>query len=189
MAAAAPLPAVDGVKSARAAAPTANATPSNPAPGLQHNGTNEKSPATTATTTPASPETTLNRQAAATPSAPPRQDPPAQPASRHVARAQFTNGIRKLEPTDHLEPVIAANKEGLKRLYFFTELRGLKGQSVTHRWVHEGKTVASVRIDVGSNRWRAYSSKFLEPDKTGQWKVLVTDDNGETLQTARFIYE
>ncbi len=119
----------------------------------------------------------------------------AQSASRasaptaRIARAQFTNGVRGREPIDLVESVVRSNGQTAQQLYYFTELRNLKGETVTHRWEHEGQQVAEVSFNVGGNRWRVFSSKSLPPNMTGEWQVVVTNTDGEPLTTASFVYQ
>lgn len=90
-----------------------------------------------------------------------------------VARAQFTSGIVEREPVDALER--ASTGDG--RVRFFTELRGLAGETVVHRWEHGGRVMAEVPIAVGAERWRAWSSKRILPAWTGVWQVSVVSDD------------
>jgi membrane-bound ClpP family serine protease len=102
-----------------------------------------------------------------------------------VARSTFTNGIAEREPVD------AINKLGTnnKKIYYFSELRGMAGQTVTHRWEHDGKIMAEVPFTVNGNRWRVFSSKNLEESWQGEWKVSVIDQSGGTLAVNTFSYE
>ncbi len=103
----------------------------------------------------------------------------------HVARAIFTTAIVDREPVDTLEML----STDTNRVFFFTDLRGLGGQIVTHRWEHNGQAMAEITFRVGSGaRWRVYSSKNLLPEWTGTWKVVVNNENGETLHTSTFEY-
>ena len=36
------------------------------------------------------------------------------------------------------------------------------------------KIFAKVRVDVGSSGWRSHSSKFIQPNMHGEWKVEAT---------------
>ena len=74
-----------------------------------------------------------------------------------VARAQFTTAIEAREPVDKV--TILSND--VNKVYFFSELRNLQGQSVTHRWLLGGKVMAEVNFNVGGPRWRVNSSKTL----------------------------
>ena len=101
-----------------------------------------------------------------------------------VARAVFTSGVNDREPTDTLSTLT----NDATNITFFTELQGMEGQTVTHRWEHDNKVMAEVKFDVGGSRWRVFSSKRLDPSWTGEWKVSVVDANGGTLSASTFTY-
>jgi hypothetical protein len=101
-----------------------------------------------------------------------------------VARATFTSAVVDREPQDSLESLGNDHRE----VAFFSELRGLEGQTVTHRWEHAGEVAAEVPIEVGGQRWRAYSTKRLDPSETGEWTVSVVDASGRVLETDSFEY-
>lgn len=103
-----------------------------------------------------------------------------------VARAQFTTAIDAREPADDLTEADAANTQ---KIYFFTELRDLEGQTVTHRWTYDGATLAEVSFTPGSARWRVWSSKELLPEWTGTWTVSVVDAGGNVLTEKSFEYK
>lgn len=109
-------------------------------------------------------------------------------ASAHVARAQLTSGVKHKEPIDRITGVFHSKHKPLRRLYYFTEITGLSGETVTHRWWHDGRLMAKVTFRIGSNSWRAYSVKKLIPRMSGSWRVVATDSQGHTLSSARFIY-
>ncbi len=109
-------------------------------------------------------------------------------SSDNVARAQLTSALTNREPTDRLGDAIAAESEGVKQVFFFTELRKLAGQRITHRWEFADETVANVTFRVGSDRWRASSSKYLGAKQTGQWRVSVVAEDGKVLHTTEFSY-
>lgn len=105
-----------------------------------------------------------------------------------VARAQFTHGIVEREPTDRIDSVFYASGEDTDRLYYFTELIGLSGETITHRWEYEGQVIATVDFEIGGNRWRVYSIKTLLPSMLGEWRVVVVDAEGNALHTAEVTY-
>lgn len=106
-----------------------------------------------------------------------RRSPAPVIAAGSIARAQFTSAIKDRQPADSLTTAGA----GAKELYFFTELKGLSGTKVTHRWEHGGKTVLERTFDVGADHWRAWSNKAIAPSAAGEWKVTVVDAGGATL--------
>ena len=101
-----------------------------------------------------------------------------------LARASFTSQIVEREPVDSIERLSADQPQ----ILFFTELRGLGGQTVTHRWEHGGEVMAEVPFEVGGDRWRVYSSKRLLPGWVGEWSVAVLDSQGRVLGTRSFEY-
>lgn len=110
---------------------------------------------------------------------------PEEQQSGTVARAIFTSAIVDREPVDQLDTITTA----LPRVYFFSDLRGLAGQIVTHRWEYNGQVMAEVKFKVGGGpRWRVYSSKNLLPEWTGEWTVVVSDESGRPLKASIFEY-
>lgn len=101
-----------------------------------------------------------------------------------VARAVFTSQIVDREPVDDLATIPNAQQQ----VYFFSELRHLEGQIITHRWEYQGQVMAEVKFKVGGPRWRVYSSKNLLPEWVGQWTVLVLDESGQPLKASIFEY-
>lgn len=102
-----------------------------------------------------------------------------------VARAIFTTAIVDREPVDNLESL----SNNTSQVYFFSDLRELAGQIVTHRWEYDGEVVAEITFKVGTSaRWRVYSSKNLLPEWTGTWTVVVSNESGQAIQTASFEY-
>ena len=102
----------------------------------------------------------------------------------HVGRAIFTTEIDDREPQNTIRELPNSHR----KIYYFTELRDMAGQTVTHRWTYKGKTMAKIRFKVRGSRWRVYSSKKLEPQQVGQWQASVVDSSGRTLSSASFNY-
>ncbi len=102
----------------------------------------------------------------------------------YVERALFTTAVENHEPQDKVS--MLANSH--RKIYYFTELRGMAGQTVTHRWKYDGKVVAKVHFKVKGMRWRVQSSKRLEPHLLGVWSASVVDASGRTLSTTTFSY-
>lgn len=114
----------------------------------------------------------------------PTTEQAAAPAAGGVARAVFSLAIQDREPTDAVTQL--TNNEN--KIFYFTELKGLSGKKVTHRWEYNGQVMAEIPFDIGGDRWRVYSSKTLDPIWLGEWKVSVTDENGATLSVNTFSY-
>jgi hypothetical protein len=94
-----------------------------------------------------------------------------------VARSAFTTAIADREPVDTLQTIEAVEQ----MVYFFTELLDMQGQTATHRWEYNGEVMAEVIFEVKGPRWRVWSSKNLQPEWLGEWKVSVINGANEVI--------
>jgi hypothetical protein len=101
-----------------------------------------------------------------------------------VTRALFTRQVKELEPVD----TVSVLPNDITRVIYFTEIHGMAGQTITHRWEFNGKVLLETKHEVGSSRWRAYTSKTLDPAWLGEWKASVVDAAGGTLSVNTFTY-
>jgi len=101
-----------------------------------------------------------------------------------VSRAQFTTAVKNHEPTDDITTLDNSHTN----IDFFTELKNMSGQTVTHRWMYNGNVVANVKLEPKAAHWRTYSSKNLNPVMTGTWTVEVIDGAGNVLTKKSFDY-
>lgn len=122
--------------------------------------------------------------APATDSADQAAERPIMEATASVARSGFSSAIVDREPVDQIEELPAT----ADRVYFFTELMGLEGETVTHRWTFEDQTMAEVPFEVRGPRWRVHSSKLLQPGWEGTWTVTVVDSSGRKLAESQVQY-
>jgi hypothetical protein len=105
-------------------------------------------------------------------------------SNRPTVLAQFTTGVENREPIDQVTFV----ENSAKKIFFFTDLRGLTGQTVQHRWIYNGETQAEVSFHVRGPRWRVWSSKDLMPDWIGDWTVEIVMAGGEVIAAETFTY-
>jgi hypothetical protein len=106
-------------------------------------------------------------------------------AQPRVARAQFTSAIEDREPVDQVVIVSPPVEE----VFFFSDVRHMQGDTVTHNWRYRGALVSQVSFEVGGPRWRVFSKQSLKPGEFGEWSVTVTDGSGWPLYTELFRYE
>ena len=105
-------------------------------------------------------------------------------AEGSVARAIITTDVADREPVNDLERVLAGNE----KVIFFTELRGMEGQVVKHRWSYGGELKAEIEFTIGGPRWRIWSSKNLVAEWAGEWTAEVVDAEGNVVSEKRFEY-
>jgi len=101
-----------------------------------------------------------------------------------VSRSAFTLEIKNKEPVSELKTI--TNDAG--SVYFFTELLGLSGHTITHRWEYNNRTLAEVSFEIGADRWRTWSNKSILPGWTGIWTVSVLDEGGNVIEQSEFNY-
>ena len=188
----APMPAADPARSRLsekpAKSPPSAATNDATDTGSKPETKDRESAIQTAAAPTAKPDTPEQAKPSSAEISPPAASQAAAAASTHVARARFTNGIEHNEPVDRLLSVVHSGGQATRTLYYFTDLRGLAGQTVTYRWRYGGRVIAEVPVKVRANQFRAYSSKRLARSMTGRWTVVLTDSAGDTLSTASIIY-
>ena len=117
------------------------------------------------------------------------QDEPTDPANVEAddvpsVLAQFTTAVEDREPVDQVTFV----SNDVRKIFLYSDLRGMQGQTVTHRWVYDGKTVAEVSFEVRGPRWRVWSSKDLFEDWIGDWTVEIVSGDGEVVASETFTY-
>ena len=102
-----------------------------------------------------------------------------------ISRAVLTTGISEREPVDVLKESIEQT-EFHEKLFFFTEVRKLKGQTISHLWFHQDQLMAEIPLTISADRYRTYSSKNIMPSQTGQWRVEAVTEQGELLAQKTF---
>ena len=111
--------------------------------------------------------------------------PPVTPSSIQVARAVLAAGVQDREPVGVLEDVVP---KSMRRVYFFTQIKGAKGQTLTHRWHYGNRVMAEIRLPIRSDNFRTWSSKRMSPAWAGRWWVEVVDEQGRVIARRSFRY-
>ncbi len=101
----------------------------------------------------------------------------------HISQAVFAKSVQDRTPIN----IIETADNTLDKIYFFTNLRNLSGERITHRWIYKGRVKAEVSFDIKGKRWRVWSSKKLWHRWLGQWRVEVVNGAGEVLFSKTFI--
>lgn len=101
----------------------------------------------------------------------------------NIARAFFSTAIVNREPINRL--LVGSE---LEKIYFFTDIRNMEGQTVYHRWEYKDKVISKNKFDVKNSKWRVFSSFKIKPRMIGKWTVVVTDERGWPLKAVIFHY-
>ncbi|WP_125783712.1 DUF2914 domain-containing protein [Pseudoalteromonas rubra] len=112
----------------------------------------------------------------------------AQVDTNHISRAVLTTEVVNREPVNVLKDSVEQSAFADK-LYFFTEVRGLQGQTIRHLWFHQDQLMAEIDLAISAYRHRTYSSKNIMPSQSGQWRieVITADDQLLAQKTFRII--
>jgi len=104
--------------------------------------------------------------------------------SAGISRSVFTTAIIDKEPVSNLKDISSE----VTRVYFFTEITGLNGHTISHRWEYNGQVLAEVNFKVNGDRWRTWSSKNMLSSWAGKWQVSVLDEGGNIIELSEFNY-
>lgn len=103
----------------------------------------------------------------------------------NISKAVFTKDVVDRTPIE----IIAEADNSLGKIYFYTNIRRLSGDRITHRWIYNDKVKAEISFDIKGERWRVWSSKNLWHTWLGDWQVDVVNNKGEVLLSKVFKYK
>ena len=103
-----------------------------------------------------------------------------------VSDLKICEGIRSRTPIK----VGTRFPKTVRGLYCFSEIRGAeKPTTISHLWYYKGRMMADVTLSVNYQRMRTWSSKNIQSDWIGEWKVYVVSSNGNVLASTQFVIE
>ena len=102
-----------------------------------------------------------------------------------VMRATFTTAIEDGEPIDFQSEI----ENSVPEVFFFTEVEGVAGQSITHRWKYGTEVMATAEFDVKNDPEKVWSSQKMRPEWTGAWEVEVVDGNDQVIDRKTFAFQ
>ena len=100
----------------------------------------------------------------------------------NISQAVFAKSVENRAPIE----IVTEADDSLGKIYFFTNIRDLTGDTIIHRWIYKDKVKAEISFNIKGKRWRVWSSKNLWHTWTGQWKVEVVNQQNELLLTKIF---
>jgi hypothetical protein len=106
-----------------------------------------------------------------------------------VVRAQLTSEIKKNEPIDTLKSPIKIGKKESLWLYYFLELKGMKGKSVFHEWLLNGELVSRKKVNISADPWRTASKQVITYTTNNDWLVRLVDESGNIINEKTFNLE
>lgn len=77
----------------------------------------------------------------------------------------------------------------IPQLALYSEVKGLNGQTIEHRWYYEGKLMTRIKLPVKLDYWRTYSRKVFDSSQKGEWRVEILDPQQNLLFSHHFHYQ
>jgi Na+-transporting methylmalonyl-CoA/oxaloacetate decarboxylase gamma subunit len=106
-----------------------------------------------------------------------------------VSRSLVTYGIKNKEPVGEIAGSLKLSGKKPTWVYYFTELKGMKGSRVYHEWLKNGSLVSKMAIVIAGDAWRTSSRKLLTESDKGKWTVKIVDENNRFLNERTFKVE
>jgi hypothetical protein len=106
--------------------------------------------------------------------------------SNNITRAFLTFKIDNNEPTGKIDIPVKLSKYKSTSLYYFVELTGMKGRTVYHEWLLEGKLITRKKVNISNNNWRTSSRQFFANSDKTNWMVRVVDENNKVINELNF---
>jgi hypothetical protein len=108
-------------------------------------------------------------------------------SSPAVKRFELARAVWGNKPRGGLQ-TIRWNADGVAAVCAFSDVEDRAGGTLYYRWLRDGKQVAKVRVGIGADRWRSYSSKVVTKRMKGKWRVELRDAKGRLLARADFTF-
>lgn len=104
-----------------------------------------------------------------------------------IANARLTSMLKNGEPVDQLGSMVSMNQDGIIKVVLYTEMLNIKGTKLRHIWYRNGIKQATVKVPANYNSQRSSSSKFINAQMLGEWRVDVIDENQILFAQAKFL--
>lgn len=105
--------------------------------------------------------------------------------SSGLVRAQLTSNIRRRQPVDSIDQ-ISLDGKSIRPIFLFLHLSQLKNKKILINWYYRNRSIAKISLLIGKNDWRTYSSKVLDQNRLGPWRVTASDQTGKLLAEFKF---
>lgn len=106
--------------------------------------------------------------------------------SRKVIRASLTYGVKDTEPTEQVKSATVQIRKEPVELYYFNEVRNMKGKTLFHQWFKDGQLVLKKAVEIRDNKARVWTAKNLSSRDKGRWRVQLLGKKGELYSEAGF---
>ena len=106
--------------------------------------------------------------------------------NKNITRAFLTSKIDNNEPAGKIDSPIKLSKNKPTSLYYFVEIKEMKGRTVYHEWLLDGKLITRKKVKVSNNNWRTSSRQFFANSDKTSWVVKLVDEKGQVINALNF---
>lgn len=107
--------------------------------------------------------------------------------SDQIKKFVLAQSVNNKTPRGDIEK-ITFDKNNIATVYAFSLVTELVDKTIYYNWQLNGKQIVRVKINIGSDHWRSYSSKFIQPSMHGNWRVTLENKKGKILAVSEFHY-
>jgi hypothetical protein len=107
--------------------------------------------------------------------------------SPQINRFVIAKDVNNKEPIGTIED-IQFDENNIATVYAYSDAIGFADKFLYYEWRLNGKQIAMIEIGAWGDRWRSYTHKFIQPNKRGNWSVILKNGAGEKLAIAEFTY-
>ena len=102
--------------------------------------------------------------------------------NNNISRALLTFGIKHNEPVDEITLPLKLSKNNATSVFYFVELTGMKGRTVYHEWLLDGKLITRKKVHITDNdKWRTFSRQLFAYNASNNWTVRLVDETDRVL--------
>ncbi len=114
---------------------------------------------------------------------------PKETTNNSIIRTQLTTDINKNEPIDTLKTPLKIGRNEKLGVYYFAELKGMKGKVIYHEWLLNGELVSRKKVNISADLWRTASKQTISYTMNNDWLVRLVDASGNKLGGKEFNLE
>ncbi len=108
------------------------------------------------------------------------------PRDPRIVQAVLSKAVYNRQPVGVIEGIVHAEPDRAVGVFYFTELKSMKGQKVTHEWWRGEKLIFKKSVTLRHDPGTFYTSKLVNTRMLGTWQVYLKDSQGRILDIHSF---
>lgn len=106
--------------------------------------------------------------------------------SQSLRQARLTTELVDRNPLSDAPMQLVVPSDRLLTVYFFVEIDGFRAKPIFFNWYRNDALVARVRIRPRRDSTETFSSKYIDQNMTGQWRVELVSQEGDAMAESTF---